>query len=171
MKKTNLLAILMIISTLLSSCSSDDSQENSICDEIIEQPAKGVFRGFNFTVNGGDFRSQFDEYFCRIHVFEVTGGSCTFPEFEPIQGSIIFSLSNLSPQTINLSDVLGEGESLNFNTIETIDNESVTVVELATCGKIEITEASENMITGRVVATGQKGSTINGNFTLDLCQN
>ena len=79
----------MIISTPLSSCSSDDSQENSICGMIIDQLAQGVFRGVNFTVTGGSFRSQFDEYFCRIHVFEVTGGIplikvCNFDDFRDI---------------------------------------------------------------------------------------
>jgi len=73
---------------------------------------------------------------------------------------------NLDPQTIRLSDVSGEGESLNFNSIL----ENVTFAELATCGQIEILSSTSTSVNGRLVAIGQEGSSINGNFTLTICE-
>ena len=134
--------------------------------DIVDQVAQGNFKGVDFTTQGGTYRSQFGEFFCRIYVSALTGGDCAFPQFGGNEGVIIFSLSNLEAQTITLSDVAGEGESLNFNSTE----QGVTEVELASCGKIEILSNDANTVSGRLIAQGQDGSSINGNFTLNLCE-
>ena len=144
----------------------DDGGGDVTCESVIDQEAQGSFRGVDFVNQGGSYRLQSGSYFCRILVTELIGGDCFFPEFGGNEGSILFGLSNLEPQVITLSDVVGEGESLNFNTIE----DGVTIVELAVCGELEILSSTETTVTGRVTAIGQQGSTINGNFTLTLCE-
>jgi len=149
----------------------DDDDDNSggdvTCEPFINQDAQGSFRGVDFVNQGGSHRlQQNDTYFCTILVTEVIDGDCFFPVFGGNEGSILFSLPNLEPQTITLSDVVGEGESLNFNTI----NGTTTTVEQAVCGELEVLSSTDTMVMGRVTAIGQQGSTINGNFTLMLCE-
>ena len=141
---------------------SDDCTDGDIED----QTAQGNFKGTNFTVQGGTYRSQFGAFFCRIYVSELTGGDCSFPEFGGNEGVIIFNLDNLDPQTIEFSDVAGEGESLNFNSIV----QGTTEVELAKCGRMEILSSTATTVSGRLIAEGQDGSTINGNITLTVCE-
>lgn len=136
------------------------------CGNIMNQDAQGTFKGVDFVNQGGSYRLQAGSYFCRILVTEPIGGDCFFPEFGGNEGSILFSLPNLDPQTITFSDVAGEGESLNFNSI---DN-GVTNVELAVCGELEVLSSTDTTLNGRIVAIGQDGSTINGNFTLTICE-
>ncbi|PZD76903.1 hypothetical protein [Mesonia sp. K7] len=78
----------------------------------------------------------------------------------------MFRLPNLDPQTVNFSDVSGS-QTLNFNSVVG----TTTEVELATCGKLEILSSTDTTVSGRVIAEGQQGSSINGNFTLTLCEN
>jgi len=144
----------------------DDGGGDVTCEDFIDQDAQGSFRGVEFVNQGGSYRLQSGSYFCRILVTAPIGGDCFFPEFGGNEGSILFSLPNLEPQTIILSDVIGEGESLNFNTIEN----GATVVEQAVCGELEVLSSTDTMVMGRVTAIGQQGSTINGNFTLMLCE-
>lgn len=134
--------------------------------DIEDQTAQGNFKGTDFTVQGGTYRSQFGAFFCRIYVSELTGGDCSFPEFGGNEGVIIFNLDSLDPQTITFSDVSGEGESLNFNSIV----QGTTEIELATCGRMEILSSTATTVSGRLIAEGQDGSTINGNFTLTVCE-
>ena len=48
---------------------------------------------------------------------------------------------------------------------------NVTEIELAVCGTLNITSYNSNTgeLQGNIVARGQDGSVVNGNFTLDLC--
>jgi len=168
MKICNIISILIISSLFLTSCSSDDTDNNnSDCGNILDQPAQGTFKGSPFIVENGTHRLQFGEYFCRIYVSDKIGGDCLFPDFGGNEGVILFSLPNLEPQTLTLSDVSGEVNTLNFNS-QAIDPPG-TLIELAKCGQIEITSSTLTTVTGRLIAESREGSTINGNFTLDLC--
>jgi len=177
MKTSKFILTLFILSCFMISCGSDDDGSNnevesSDCKNIIDQTAKGTFKGVDFTTTGGSYRFQAKEYFCRIYVSNVTGGDCAFPEFGGNEGVILFRLANLEPQTIKLSDIQGEGESLNFNSQEYDDNgiDMFTDVELAECGQLEILSSTSTTVSGRLVGKGQNDSSINGNFTLTLCE-
>ena len=155
-----------MFSLFIISCENEEvGKENSSCSTILDQPAQGTFKGVSFSIKGGSHQLLFERYYCQIHVFDKTGGDCIFPIFGGNEGKILFGLSNLEPQTIVLSDVVGEGETLNFNSIEM----GKTVVELAKCGTLEIISSTSTTVSGRLIAEGQKGSTVNGNFTLTLC--
>ncbi len=174
--KTKLLAIAS--SLTLFACSSDDdsgngsSNANCNAPALIDQVAQGSFRGADFTVQGGSYRAQtianVEQFFCSIHVKEVIGGSCAFPDFEGTDDTVIFQLSTLDvPQTITFTDEFnGVGQALNFNRISA----NGTEVELA-CGTLTITalDALTNQLSGNVTADGAEGSIINGNFVLELC--
>lgn len=176
MKKQSILLFSALIMGLLvaTSCSSDDSSDgdgdnngdiNSVCTTIFDQPAQGTIYGKEFTNQGGTYRETFDQYFCRLYVSKVTGGDCAFPEFGGNESVLLFSLPNLNPQTLMLSDIVGEGEILNLNS----QSLGVTNVDPAVCGKIEILSRTSTTVTGRLIANWEDGSTINGNFTLTLC--
>lgn len=174
---------------LMTSCSSDDSESsnnNSTDSGIIEessttcettptdQIAQGIFKEDSFTASGGAYREQnFGDkvnYFCTIYVKSpIDLEACIFPEFEGTDDTIIFSLSSLEAQTIELSNDLTQGfdtVTLNFNRI---DLEGETKTELG-CGTLIIDGINEdNQLTGSVIANGDNGSTIDGNFVLDFC--
>jgi len=164
------------------SCSDEDdsttdegSDETTTCLEYLNQEAQGEFQGESFTAQGGTYSEFFGEYRCKIYVNELIGGDCSFPEFGGNEAVIIFSLEALELQSITFTDTAEIGETvntLNFNSIVLEDNVSVTVVELATCGALEITDVDleNNTVSGTIVAKGQEGSFINGNFTLDFCE-
>jgi len=166
MKLFKTILTILFISTILTSCGSDDSDNGSNnCGDYTDQIAQGNFKGENFTVQGGTHSVLGPKYFCRIYVSEKTGGSCGFPQFGGNEGVVIFSIPNLDANSYTLSDESGAENTLNFNSIEN----SITEIELAECGKIEIYENNGNIVTGRVFAKGQDGSKIDGNFTLELC--
>lgn len=174
------LGILIFMSLFIFACSSNDEDvQEAKCGGFKDQVAQGTVLGYDFTVQGGTYSELRDSYTCRIWVQKPTGGSCFFPTFDPIneelrQVTILFGLDELKKQTITFSDTAEVGvtlNTLNFNANKLIDNTNVTDAELATCGTVEITEVDldTNVIKGRIVAYGQNGSTINGNFTLDYC--
>ena len=168
MKTYKKILSLLVLSFFMTSCSSDDSDNNSSgCGNILDQPAQGTFKGLPFVFEKGTHRLQFGEYFCRIYVFDIIGGDCLLPDFGGNEGVILFGLPNLEPQTLTLSDESGEVNTLNFNS-QSIDPPR-TLIELAKCGQIEIISSTSTTVTGRLIAESREGSTINGNFTLDLC--
>ena len=191
MKKVKKILVCFIIITSLSSCGSDDHEitlskkidtnSSNNCGDFLNQEAKGIVKGFDFINEGGTYTLRNNEYYCKIYTKKRIGGSCFFPEHESfseslIEVKILFSLKELKPQTITFSDTAEIGETLdntlNFNAIhyDASTNNSYTDVELATCGTLEIIEIANNTISGKIIAKGQKGSTINGNFTLELCK-
>ncbi|NQX84760.1 MAG: hypothetical protein HRT67_02360 [Flavobacteriaceae bacterium] len=184
MKTVKILLASMILITSLASCSSNDDNDNTSneCEEFIDQDAKGTVKGFDYTNQGGTYiLLSSGKYQCAIRTKQATGGSCAFPEFDPFSNTllevkIVFNLDELVTQTITFSDVADEDgnltNTLNFNAIhyDTTENSTYTDLELATCGTLEITEVSSTEISGKIVAEGQQGSTINGNFTLELCE-
>ena len=167
--------VILMVATLSWSCSSDDdsSGNGNDCPNLISQTAQGSFKGSSFTSPGGTYMvapGTDNGYRCRVYVREVISGSCTFPDFEgTTQDVILFTIPNLNSQTITLSDT--GVNTLNFNRIAVENGVSVTSIELATCGTITITEldTAAETLSGTVVAIGQDGSTVNGNFILDLC--
>lgn len=172
------LVILVTTFIVNTSCSSDDGDggdSSSNCSTTItDQTAQGNFRGISFTSPGGSYREQnFDgeiSYFCRINVKDpIDVNDCVFPDFEGTQDTILFGLSSLEAQNISLSDDLSQGVdniTLNFNRI---DNNG-TEAELA-CGSLVIDGLNAaGQLTGSIVARGVEGSSINGNFVLDLCE-
>lgn len=182
MKKSTYLNWGLIVSLVavigLLSCSSDDDKgsegNNGECPKsIANQVARGNFKGTNFEVTGGIYIDQsFDgtaRFFCSIHVKEVTGGNCSFPTFEGSNDTVLFTLTSLEAQTFDVNDEISTDgvirPTLNFNRTKGIETEA----ELS-CGRIIINGLNDNdQLTGSVVATGVEGSTINGNFVLDLC--
>lgn len=168
--KAILIAFTIIGGLMMQSCSSsDDSSSGGNCPSLSDQLAQGNFRGIEYTSPGGvykDFSFGGDPLWrIDLYVKNRTGGSCLFPEFDGTQDVILFSIPSLEPQTINFSE---SGENtLNFNRIEG----NVTTVELATCGRVVITSYDSNTgeLQGNIVARGQEGSIVNGNFTLQLC--
>lgn len=156
--KTILLLASIFICTL-SSCSSDETSTKD-CESgtIKNQDAKGVFKGENFTYKVAYYKKFIDNsYFFTIYIEDLTGNCSSIAK-----NSIIFTLDNLQPQSITLS----LQNNINFNT--TVTNE--IDAEIATCGKIEIISVTSNgTVSGRLVAEGADGSTINGNFTAELC--
>lgn len=169
--KSILVALVITGGLILQSCSSDDGSSGGggNCPDIENQTAQGNFRGTDFVSPGGvykDFSFGGDPLWrIDLYVKDRTGGSCLFPEFDGSQDVILFSIPSLEPQTINFSE--SGDNTLNFNRIAG----NITEVELATCGSVEITSynATTGELQGRIVARGQEGSTVNGSFTLDLC--
>jgi hypothetical protein len=170
--KIVLVALVLTVGFAFQSCSSSDdsSSGGGDCPNLASQVAEGNFRGTAFTSPGGVYKdiSFGGDPLWRIDLYvkDRTGGSCFFPEFEGTQDIILFAISSLEPQTITFS-AIGQN-TLNFNRI--VGN--VTEVELATCGSVEITSynADTGELQGNIVARGQNGSVVNGNFTLALCE-
>lgn len=142
------------------------------CAEIIDQLAQGNFKGTDFTYTGGSYASQDStntNYICHIHINTSLTGNC-LPEYGENQDidEIIFSLDSLAAQTMTFQE--SGGSTLNFNRF--VVSDSTTLTELAVCGTMYIDSigTTDNKVYGRVTATGQEGSTINGNFQLDFCE-
>nr|WP_321233945.1 hypothetical protein [uncultured Psychroserpens sp.] len=175
MKTIKLLSILTIafLSLTVVSCSSDDSSGGSSCANLIDQAVQGSFRGTAFVSPAGFYKvltfGETTTIRCDIYVKESLDSDCFFPTFEGDQDTILFSISSLEAQTITLEEF--GNNTLNFNRITIGDDGSITEIELAECGTIEITSynADTGILQGTVVAEGQFGSTVNGNFTLLLC--
>ena len=172
MKRIKLLSALVfsVFTLVATSCSDDDSSGGSGCITLIDQPVQGSFRGEAFVSPAG-FYKEFTfggetTYRGEIYVKEDTDDDCAFPFFDGTQDNILFPLPSLEPQTITLSDT--GNNTLNFNRIDGVE----TQVELAECGTITITnyDAVNGILEGTIVARGQEGSTVNGNFTLLLCE-
>ncbi len=166
------------IGLLLASCgsdddstSTDDQQGGSNCIELVSQVAQGNFRGEAFVSNEGYYTpfTSGSETTYTIKLFVKTNleSDCFFPTFEGTQDVILFSISSLDNQSFEVSDTSGSS-TLNFNRIA----DGVTEIELAECGTIEITgfNAGTGELQGNVVARGQEGSIVNGDFTLELCE-
>ncbi|WP_204344506.1 hypothetical protein [Psychroserpens algicola] len=176
MKTIKLLTVLTIafLSLTIISCSDDDSSGGSSCSNLVDQPVQGSFRGTDFVSPAGFYKvlnfGETTTIRCDIYVKESLDSDCFFPTFEGDQDTILFSISSFDLQTITLEE-FGEN-TLNFNRITIEENGPVTEVELAECGTIEITayDADAGTLEGTVVAKGQFGSTVNGNFTLLLCE-
>lgn len=173
--KTILAAVVITGILMLHSCSSDDDSSadgnEDSCGEVTNQPVQGNFRGESF-VSPDAFYKEFNfggmtTYRVDIYTKERIDGDCVFPFFEGAQDNILFSIPTLDVQTITLSE---SGENtLNFNRIVN----GVTQIELAECGEINITNynATTGEIQGTVYAKGQEGSVVDGNFTLQFCDN
>ena len=172
--------LFLILSLVLFSCGSDDSDSDTNgggddCPKTpTDQVAQGNFKGTAFTSPGGSyFKSAGGTntgYTGVIFIAEKTGGSCVFPEFEDGDGRILFSIESLEAQTITLSASGGDNTStLNFNSTIN-DPDPITDAELS-CGIIEIktVDTDKGEISGSVIATGVNGSKIDGNFTLTFC--
>ncbi len=169
---------ILLLSIVTTSCGSDDDSNNTNSKDCSTQPkaeiATGSFKGQSFTVTGGRYTDQSfgDEkrYSCAIYIKPVKSGSCFFPNFEGLNEQILFSINSLEPQTIVVSDVFS-GEikpTLNFNRIANTNDGPETQIELS-CGTLIISGVENNQLKGRVFANGTEGSTVNGAFTLDLC--
>jgi len=175
MKTIKFLSIITIafLSLTTLSCSSDSDSNGSSCPNLSNQPVQGSFRGEAFVSPAGYYTvTTFGEttrFGGKIFVKESTNSDCLFPFFDGTDDIILFPLPSLEVQTITLQE-FGEN-TLNFNRIIIEDNTPVTEVELAECGTIEITsyDADAGILQGTVVAKGQFGSRVNGNFTLLLC--
>lgn len=174
MKKIKLLLFAVTIGSLsVLSCSSSDDSSGSSCDSYINQPVQGSFRGETFVSPAGYYTvTTFGEiirYGGKIFVKPSTNNDCFFPTFDNGDDIILFPLPSLEVQTITLEE-FGEN-TLNFNRIAQGEDGPVTEIELAECGTIEITsyDADNGILEGTVVAEGQFGSKVNGNFTLLLC--
>ncbi|WGH74495.1 hypothetical protein P8625_10335 [Tenacibaculum tangerinum] len=182
MKTVKRIIASFILVTSVLSCSSDEDTTSANCGDVVNQQAQGNVQGFEYINKGGTYTELSNgEYNCAIFIQEPIGGSCFFPDFEPIneeliEVKILFGLKELKPQTITFSDTAEIGgtleNTLNFNAIinDKDTNTNYTDAELATCGTLEIIEIKDNTITGKIIAEGQKGSSINGNFTLDFCE-
>ncbi len=161
------LALMLLISTFfIQSCGSDDdSSSGSECESgtIADQPAQGIFSGESYTYTGGYYRqignAPDETYFFKLFANEFTGDICS--SFDDTQ-SILFGFDSIEPQSLALS----LQNTVNFNTISS----GSTNAELATCGRIEIVSiAADGTVSGKLIAEGSSGSTINGNFTAVLC--
>ncbi|WP_439153390.1 hypothetical protein [Winogradskyella sp.] len=174
MKKIKLLLFALVTGgfTILS-CSSSDDSDNSSCGSYIDQPVQGSFRGEPFVSPEAYYTGitigETTMYSGKIFVKSSTNGDCLFPTFDNGDNKILFPLPSLEVQTITLEE-FGEN-TLNFNSIIIGEDGPFTDVELAECGTIEITnyDADNGILQGTIVAEGQYGSTVNGNFTLLLC--
>ena len=169
--KTILAAVVITTGLMLQSCGSDDDSGGGSddCPNLSDQPVQGSFRGTDFVSPDAFYKALTfggtTTYRADIYTKQRTDGDCAFPLFEGSQDNILFSIPSLEAQTITLSDT--GSNTLNFNRIAN----GVTEIELAVCGTIEITtyNATTGELQGTVVARGQEGSVVNGNFTLQLC--
>jgi hypothetical protein len=172
-KLLTVFTIALLTLTTVSCSSNDDSSDSSGCASLANQAVQGSFRGTSFVSPAGFLKvSQFGETTVirgDIYVKERIDGDCFFPTFDGTQDNILFPLPSLEVQTITLQDF--GNNTLNFNRIVITEDGPVTEVELAECGTIEITSYNEDtgILQGTVVARGQFGSTVNGNFTLMAC--
>jgi hypothetical protein len=171
--KTLFTVLIITGSLFMQSCGSDDDSSNGGSDNCLtltDQPVQGNFRGTSFVSPAGFYKVYNNggttTYRGEIYVKENLESDCFFPTFEGSQDIILFPLPSLDVQTITLSET-GDN-TLNFNRIVDVE----TQIELATCGTVSITNYNEvtGELQGTVVAIGQEGSTVNGNFTLLLCE-
>lgn len=167
------LLFLMVFTTLaFLACSKSSSNEvvnpepDTSCSTIKTQSAQGKFRGRDFTYIVGYYQKIGTRYQCRLFTKVSTDSSCIFGTFTGDDDKILWSIPTLGAQTIVLNQTTS---TLNFNRI--LASNSNTEIELADCGKIEILSYDDvtKKITGRLIAKGQQGSTVDGNFVLDLC--
>ncbi len=178
MKKYILKTFGVLAALVLISCGSDDSSDTNSGNaggdcpkQPTNQVASGIFKGESFTSTGGTYSERtFGEtkrFFCRIYITEPTSGSCNFPTFES-SGSILFEISSLEPQTIQVSDEISDTimPTLSFNSME----EDTSVSDLA-CGAIIIegVDVASDQLKGSVIGETALGNSINGNFVLELC--
>ena len=175
MKAIKLLAFVMLFSSsIVMSCSDDDSDGGSSCVDYVDQAVQGSFRGTDFVSPEAFYKvltfGETTSIRGEIYVKENLDSDCSFPTFAGDQDIILFPIPSLETQTITLEE-FGEN-TLNFNRITNTETGLVTEVELAECGTIQITsyDADAGIMEGTVVARGQFGSTVNGNFTLVLCE-
>jgi len=173
-KLLSILAIAFLSFTVVSCSDDDDSSGGSSCITLVDQNVQGSFRGTDFVSPAGFYTvltfGENTNIGGKIYVKEAIDSDCIFPEFEGTDDIILFPIPSLEEQTITLEE-FGEN-TLNFNRIVIEDGTAVTEVELAECGTITITnyDADNGILEGTVVARGQFGSTVNGNFRLELCE-
>ena len=169
--KTIFAALVITGALLVQLCGSDDDSSGGgdNCTNATNQAVQGNFRGTSF-VSPDAFYKELTfggntTYRVDIYTKERTDGDCVFPLFDGSQDTILFSIPSLEVQTVTLSET--GSNTLNFNRVA----DGVTEIELAVCGTIEITNYNEatGEIEGTVIARGQEGSLVDGNFTLQLC--
>ena len=157
------LFLLTFCSILLFSCSSDDGDDSSDCKvTFADQDASGKFSNVNFTVGSGSLRIISDKPFFSLYLETISGDVCGFPD---IDQSVLFGVGipELKVGLYTLNNIT----TVSFNT-KTVDGADI---QLANCGKIEILEITDTSVTGRIVAEADSMNTINGNFSVQLCDN
>jgi hypothetical protein len=153
------------------SCSKSENNSGSTtdtsCTTISNQVAKGSFRGTDYTITGGSYRLLGPRYNCSLHIKANPSGYCGFSDNDGSNvDTILFAIKTLTVQSLAVTNT---ENTINFNRVPLT---GATEVELADCGKLEITnyDSTTKILTGRVIAKGQSGSKIDGTFTLELCQ-
>jgi hypothetical protein len=160
-----LLCAVLIFSFAISSCGSDDSDENNCEANFLSQTVTGEFMGSTFTVVEGTTEEDFaDATKFRITLYgeTVTGDACDNFNFDKPPFSIIFSV----PMVTGTYELGLSSYSLTFNDASVV-NEVNAVVSV--CGAIEITAVTNDTVTGKIDATGDTDNVLNGNFTAVRC--
>ncbi len=158
-----LFSIVGIISTLfLTSCGDDDEISFDFKDQILQ----GQIDGIAFTSKGGFFDDGFEEGTMRIRIYDVS------EEGDPCD--IIFS--DFATVSINVTKEVGlykirsgfdSSDSNQINLIN-LDDDGVPL-NILTDGVVEILTITDTEVTGRMDASFDSNSQVNGNFTVISC--
>lgn len=161
MKHASFLLLLCAFLFVSVSCSDDDDNPTGSGSlEFKDQVLSGKIDGEDFTfVIGRAERATFPEGEYRFELTSV-GSSSICDEFFLDGNQVIFTLP-LATGVVTLS---------NDNSVTLLEGDDLLNI-IATQGKIEIQniDTDNNTITGRLVAHFDNDSSVNGNFTITLC--
>ncbi|NDI97752.1 hypothetical protein GWA97_01505 [Flavobacterium sp. LaA7.5] len=149
---------LFVAASLMVSCSSSDDSDNTSTDEFSNSPVSGVVYSEDFTIGGGTARSielnGVDSFYIFLNENAV---DCDSDVEDPIWISVPAAVGTYNREdgemTLQFRDVNGDSFE------GTLD------------GKIEITEITETMVKGKVMAAGfdEEENSINGTFSVQYC--
>ncbi len=163
----NLILLMALCAALtIISCSSDDDgePENQCEPNFSTSVASGKFMGDPFTFVEGTASENFaDETEFRVFLYgeNVVGDACDGFNFEKPDSSIIFTVPmEVGVYPLTLTD------NVTFNDASIVNEVNA---DLAICGAIEILSITDTEITGRLDASANADSELNGTFTLVRC--
>lgn len=176
MRKVNLFSLLLMLSILFVGCDTEDEEPDSngngngngnggdCAAEYIEEPVSGAIFDTDFSEPKGiveEYALGDDEYIFRFYI-ESEGEECEITnEGEGYMINFVLPMEDLEGE-YNLG--VGEGDYA-----VTFTQEGEMSATAVTCGGIEITSVTDTHISGRIDAHYDSENTMNGEFTLPIC--
>lgn len=161
------LIICFCLLIFISSCGSDDKEDSGPAYEFLDQNLQGLIDGISFTYGEGTVEaSSFEEGELSIDLYhsdeEITD-ICDFFGFGE-EVSVFFSI----PAEVGIYELFIDFESFDGQTV-TLFNPDGAVNNIASIGAVEILSITDTQVKGRMDATLDGESTVNGNFTANFC--
>jgi len=164
------LATIALVSTVFfTSCSKDEDSDSGPSYDFVDQNLQGSIDGIPFELGQGivELTTSFEEEeqlsFDLFDVDESQADFCDFFGFGD-EVSVFFSID----RAVGIYELSFDLNSFSGQTI-TLFNPDGAVNNIASIGAVEILTITDEQVTGRIDATLDSESTINGNFTATFC--